>query len=108
MSKKEKSLSQEQIKIRILAYLYNKGVIGSNSYTIQHRANIPSQHFNRFRGFLEELIIIQFIETYEEETGGERARIFYRITLKGKKLVDNYRDPHISELFGSIEDLFNH
>ena len=107
MAKKEKSLSQEQIKIRILAYLYNKARIWSNSYTIQHRANIPSQHFGRFKGFLDELVIIKFIEIEEVETGGEKFRISYRITSKGKNLVDKYRDPHISELFGSIEDLFN-
>ena len=36
------NLSQGEIKIRILGYLYNKGEIGANAYTIEHRANIRS------------------------------------------------------------------
>jgi hypothetical protein len=42
VAKKEKNLSQEQMKIRILAFLYTKGNDGANAYTIQHKANIPS------------------------------------------------------------------
>ena len=39
--KRKLYLSQEQVKIRILAYLYNKGKDGANSYTIQRKATFP-------------------------------------------------------------------
>jgi hypothetical protein len=106
LAKKEGNLSQEQIKIRVLAYLYNRGEIGANAYTIQHRANIPLQEYNRFRGFLEEMCILSLLTKYEEETGGDKMRISYKITQNGKNTVDRYRDPLIQQIFGSIEDLF--
>ena len=106
MAKKERNLSQEQIKIRILAYLYNKGSVGANAYVIQHRANIPSQEHNRFRGFLEELCILSCLEKYEEETSGEKARIYYRITQDGRTVIEQYRKPQLQSIMGSIEDLF--
>ena len=107
MAKKEKNLSQEQIKMRILGYLYNRGIAGANAYTIQHRANIPSQEHNRFKGFLEELCIMECLESYEEETGGDQVRINYRITQTGRTVVDDYRrSSHLSKIFGSIDDLF--
>jgi hypothetical protein len=106
LAKKIRNLSQEQIKIRILAYLYNKGEIGANAYVIQHRANIPSQEYIRFRGFLDESVNLHCLETYDEETGGEKPRVNYRITTKGKQVVDRYRDPLLQEILGSVEDLF--
>ena len=54
MAKRKEHLSQAQIKIRILAYLYNRKN-GANSYTIQHKANIPSQEYSRFKRFLDDL-----------------------------------------------------
>ena len=106
MAKKERSLSQEQIKIRILAYLYNKGEIGANSYAIQHRAHIPLQEFNRFRGFLEDLCTKSCLKKYEVETKGDKSRINYIITSKGKDVINRYRDPLIQEILWSVEDLF--
>lgn len=97
MAKGKRHLSQEQIKIRILAYLYNRPQ-GANSYTIQHRANIPVQEFNRFRGFLEELCQLGNLDKVEEETGGNNPRINYIITSKGKDIVIKYRDPFIQEI----------
>jgi hypothetical protein len=106
LAKKERNLSQEQIKIRILAYLYNKGSMGANAYVIQHRANIPSQEHNRFRGFLEELCTLSCLEKYEEETTGEKPRINYRITEDGRTAVEHYKNPQLQSIMGSIEDLF--
>ena len=72
MAKRKESLSKAQVKIRILAYLYNKGSQGANSYTIQQKANIPSsQESNRFKGFLEELCALSRLEKYEVETGSK-------------------------------------
>jgi predicted transcriptional regulator len=99
-------LSEEQIKIHVLAYLYNKGEIGANAYVIQHRANIPSQEGSRFRGFLEDLCKLGSLKDYEVETGGEKVRVNYKITMKGKEVVERYRNPLLQELFGSIEKLF--
>ena len=106
MAKRKEHLSQEYVKIRILAYLYNKP-LGANSYTIQHRASIPLQEFNRFRGFLEDLYQLDCLNKQEEETGGSKTRINYIITEKGKDIVNKYRDPSIQEIFGTIDDLFN-
>ena len=73
LAKKKPHLSQEQIKIRILAYLYNKGEDGANSYTIQRKANIPSsQEYNRFKGFLD------YLQNNSE-----------KITYIGKRTMDN-------------------
>jgi predicted transcriptional regulator len=93
-----------------LAYLFNRGEIGANQYTIEHKANIPAQEFSRFKGFLEDLCTKSCISKYEEETGGEKkeSRTKYVITQKGRETVNIYRHPHIQQIFGSIEDLFGH
>ena len=106
MAKRKEHLSQEYVKIRILAYLYNRP-LGANSYTIQHRASIPLQEFNRFRGFLEDLCQLDCLNKQEEETSSSKTRINYIITEKGKDIVNKYRDPFIQEIFGTIDDLFN-
>jgi len=108
LARKRKNLSQEQIKIRILAYLYNRGT-GANAYVIQHKANIPSQDGIRFKGFLEELCLSLCLEPKEEETGGEidKVRIIYLITQKGRTIVEQYRHSLIPTVFGSVEDLFD-
>jgi len=107
LARKRKNLSQEQIKIRILAYLYNKGPSGANAYVIQHKANIPSQDGIRFKGFLEELCLSLCLEPKEEETGGEidKVRIIYLITPKGRTIVEQYRHSLLPTVFGSVEDL---
>jgi predicted transcriptional regulator len=100
------NLSQGEIKMRILGYLYNRGETGANLYTIEHRANIPSQEFNRFRGFLEELCSLSLLTKYEEEIGRDKTRAYYKITQKGKEIVDIYRRSVMPKIFGSIDDLF--
>jgi hypothetical protein len=106
LAKRKEHLSQEYVKIRILAYLYNRP-LGANSYTIQHRASIPLQEFNRFRGFLEDLCQLDCLKKQEEETSSSKRRINYIITEKGKDIVNKYRDPFIQEIFGTIDDLCN-
>jgi hypothetical protein len=102
LARKGKNLSQDQIKMRILAYLYNRGEAGANNYTIQQKANIPSQEGKRFREFLDELCMMKCIEKFEEETGGA-ARIKYRITQDGRKTVDAYRGtPFLPKIFGIL------
>jgi hypothetical protein len=105
LSKEKRNLSQGQIKIRILAYLFKVGGIGANSYTIQHRSHIPSQDFNRFRRFLEELCSLDLIESYDEETSGERKIVKYRILEKGIKSVELYRNSVFPEIFGPLEEI---
>ena len=107
MAKKEKNLSQEQIKIRILAFLFNydeekKSV---NANTIQHKANIRLQEYSRLRDFLEELCILKCLGKHEVETAGSKPRINYFITEQGKKIVTVYRES-LQSIFGSIEDSF--
>jgi predicted transcriptional regulator len=88
-----------------MSYLFNQGY-GANANTIMNRANIPSQDFTRFRGFLEDLCIKGFLHKIEEETGGDQTRVNYVITEKGKVTVGKYRESHLTELFGSVEDYF--
>ena len=106
MAKKEKYLSHEQIKLRVLAYLYNKREVWTNAYTILHRANVPLQEYSRFRSLLEELCILSLLKTREEETGGKKMRLDYAITEKGQTVVKDYRNSSLPSLFGSVEDLF--
>lgn len=74
-------LSQEQVKIRILAYLYNKGKDGANSYTIQRKATFP--HLKNTADSKIFRWIMRFILLKEkEETGGQTVRIYYTITYK--------------------------
>jgi hypothetical protein len=109
LAKKHKNLSQEQVKMRILAYLYNRGKFGANQYVIQHKANIPSQDGRRFKDFLKELCLESCLDTKEEETGGDidKVRISYLITQKGRMIVEQYRNSLLPTVFGSIEDLFD-
>ena len=100
MARRQKpNLSQGEIKIRILGYLYNRGEIGANAYTIEQRANIPSQESNRFKGFLEELYSKQLITKYEVEIGRDKTRTYYKITQKGKDTVDIYRRSLMPDIF---------
>jgi hypothetical protein len=89
-----------------MSWLFNRGKYGANANTIMNRANIPSQDFTRFRGFLEDLCIKGFLDRIEEETGGDQTRVNYAITEKGRETVLKYRDPNLTELFGSVEDYF--
>jgi predicted transcriptional regulator len=101
-------MSQGQIKVHILACVYNRGEVGANAYTIEHKANIPGQEYNRLRGFLDELCSLSLLSKYEQETGGEKvgSRTYYRITQEGKDFVDSYRKSHMSRIFGSIDHFF--
>jgi hypothetical protein len=53
--KKGRSLSQQDIKIRILSSLYHKGGDGANAYNIQSHCVPTAQEANRFRRFLDDL-----------------------------------------------------
>jgi hypothetical protein len=61
-----------------MAYLVRIGASsqgsGANSYTIQHKANIPSQEFSRYRGFLDELCKLGCIRRTDGRT---HTYIFY-------------------------------
>ena len=90
-----------------MAYLYTKDTkenYGAYSYTIQRKAGITSsQESNRFKRFLDELCELSCLTTILEETGGERSRIKYVITEKGKKTIDLIRNPLIQGLIGAID-----
>jgi DNA-binding PadR family transcriptional regulator len=55
---------------------------------------------------LKDLCNKNCLQIYNEETGGEKVIIKYRITQKGKDVVHQYRKSFIHEIFGSVEDLF--
>jgi predicted transcriptional regulator len=85
---RQKNLSQEQIKIRILSYLYNKED-GANQHTIQFHA-VPghTQEANRFRKLLDDLCSLDRIVSIDM-SHVTKGRVIYKITDKGKK---SYRD----------------
>lgn len=105
LANKRENLNQGEIKIRILAYLYNRNT-SVNAYTIQHKANIPLQEFSRLRGFLEDLCEKTLLERIEEETSGNKPRTNYIITDKGRTTVDVYRNSNLQDIFGNIDNLF--
>jgi len=106
-SKERKNFSQEQIMIRILAALTKVGPTGANCYAIQHLCHIRSQDFNRFKDFLQILCKLNLIQSFYETTSGKNKRIRYRILERGIVLVNVYRSYSFSEIFGSIDDIYN-
>ncbi len=95
-----------------MAYLVRIGArsqaTGANSYAIQHKANIPSQEFKRFRGFLDELRDLECIRETPIETSTNTKRYIYFIEQKGAHIVKQYREAvSVQTLFGSIEDIFD-
>jgi predicted transcriptional regulator len=110
VGKRAKYLSEEQVKLRVMAYLFSQGEIGANSYTIQHKANIPVQESNRFRHFLEDLYDKKCISISKMDTANpdpDKRRPIYKIDDKGRKIIEEYRrSTFIQEVFGSIDDVF--
>jgi hypothetical protein len=88
-----------------LTCLYNRVKDGANAYTIERKSNIPHQEYGRLREFLDELSSLNLITKYEQETGGDKTRIFYKITQDGKDTVDSYCKSYIPLIFGSVKDL---
>ena len=83
---KPRNLSQEQIKIRILSYLYNK-TEGANAHNIQFRGiSGHTQEASRFKKLLEELCELDCINKVRMDhvTMGS---VIYKITDKGRGTV---------------------
>jgi hypothetical protein len=93
--------------IRILACLSKVGSTGATCYAIQHLSNIKSQDFNRFKDFLQVLCNLNLVHTFYEVTSGKNKRIKYKILERGIVLVNTYRIYGLSEIFGSIDDIYN-
>jgi hypothetical protein len=74
---KERNLSRQEIKIRILSYLYNKDE-GSNAHTIQFHA-IPShtQEASRFKRLLEALCELDRVQK-ADMSHVTKGRVIYR------------------------------
>jgi len=102
---KPRNLSQEQIKIRILSYLYNK-TEGANAHNIQFRGiSGRTQEASRFKKLLEELCEVDCIDKVpmDHVTVGS---FIYKITDKGRGTVLKLRDQFILDIFGlKVEDL---
>ena len=99
-----KNLTPELVKKYILAFLYKRDD-WFNANTIQQKAIRNSQDANKFRAILEELCAKLYLENKTIETGGSSERKMYKITEKGRKALDLYRNPIIEDLFNhSIED----
>ncbi|MDP9289316.1 MAG: hypothetical protein M3P08_14130 [Thermoproteota archaeon] len=96
---RQKNLSQEQIKIRILSYLYNRED-GSNAHSIQFHA-IPghTQEASRFKRLLEELCALERIREVDM-SHVTKGRVIYMITNKGRETIEHLRDPLIKEFLG--------
>jgi len=100
---RQKNLSQEQIKIRILSYLYNREE-GSNAHNIQFHA-VPghTQEASRFKRLLDELCALERIREIDM-SHVTKGRVIYKITDKGKKTIIHLRDPLIKEFLGLINE----
>ena len=105
---KPRNLSQEQIKIRILSYLYNK-TEGANAHNIQFRGisgrTRHTQEASRFKKLLEELCELDCINKVRMDhvTMGS---VIYKITEKGRGTVQKLRDQFILDILGmKVEDL---
>jgi predicted transcriptional regulator len=96
---RQRNLSQQDIKIRILSYLYYKKE-GRNAHDIQFHA-VPghTQEASRFKKLLEELCALESIQELDM-SHVSKGRVIYIITDKGKKTIESLRDPLIRDFFG--------
>jgi hypothetical protein len=96
---RQRNLSQQEIKIRILSYLYNKKE-GRNAHDIQFHA-VPghTQETSRFKKLLEELCALESIQELDM-SHVSKGRVIYIITDKGKKTIESLRDPLIRDFLG--------
>jgi hypothetical protein len=101
--RKGRNLSQGDIKIRILSYLYNKGGDGANAYSIQSHCVPTSQEANRFKHFLDDLCDLERIEK-KDRSDLRKGLITYNITQKGRETVQILRNPLIKDILGLNED----
>jgi hypothetical protein len=103
---RQRNLSQEQIKIRILSYLYSQGTIGANAHTIQFDGiGKPTQEATRFKILLQELRDVGCIEEVPMDHVAI-GRVIYIITQKGRDTVQKLRDQFILDILGlKVEDL---
>jgi DNA-binding PadR family transcriptional regulator len=100
-----KNLSPTDVKRYILAFLYKRDD-WFNLNTIQQKAIPTSQDANRVKAILEELCAKLYLESKTIETGGSSKRKLYKITEKGRKLLEFCRNPIIGDFFNdSIENL---
>jgi hypothetical protein len=101
--KKGRNLSQQDIKIRILSYLYHKGGDGANAYNIQSHCVPTAQEANRFRRFLDDLCELERIEK-RDRSDLHKGLITYSITEKGSETVRALRNPLIKDLLGLVDE----
>jgi predicted transcriptional regulator len=102
---RQKNLSQEQIKIRILSYLYNKEE-GANQHNIQFHAILGrhTQEATRFKRLLEELCKLERIQEVDMSHVA-KGRVIYKITDKGRKTIESLRNNYlIKEVLGLAEE----
>jgi hypothetical protein len=102
--RKGKNLSQGDIKIRILSYLFNKGQDGANAYNIQSHCVKTSQDANRFKHFLDELCLIERIEK-KDRSDLHKGLITYNITQRGRDTIQALRQPLIKDFLGIPDDV---
>jgi predicted transcriptional regulator len=100
---KKGSLSQPEIKINILCYLYNKGENGANAYKIQSCVH-THQDSTRFKRLLEELCQKGRLEQ-KDRSYLHKGLITYNITQKGRETVQMLRNPLVRDIIGTPEDL---
>ena len=99
---RQKNLSQEQIKIRILSYLYNREE-GSNAHSIQfHAISGHTQEASRFKRLLEELCALERIQEVDM-SHVSKGRVIYIITKRGRLTIEHLRDPLVKDFLGLEE-----
>ena len=106
---RQRNLSQQEIKIRILSYLYNKEE-GSNAHNIQFHYNIQfhavpghTQEASRVKVLLEELCNLERIQEVDM-SHVTKGRVIYKITDKGRQTIIHIRNPLIKEFLGLVDE----
>lgn len=98
---KKGSLSQPEIKIRILCYLYKKGRDGGNAYQIQSCVH-TQQDFTRFKYLLQDLCDKGRIEK-KDRSDIHKGLITYNITQKGSETIEILRNDLVKDIVGMPE-----
>jgi hypothetical protein len=98
----KKNFSQEQIKVMIMSYMYNKDE-GANAHTIQFYGIAGrTVEGSRFKKILVELCQLEIMNTIDMSHVAQ-GRVIYKITEKGRNTIEAIRNPLIKSVLGFME-----
>ena len=99
---RKKNFSQEQMKVMILSYMYNREE-GANAHNIQFYGIVGRTiEGSRFKKLLEELCLLETLSK-EDMSHVTEGRVIYKITEKGRHTIEALRNPLIKDVLGFTE-----